>query len=106
MNAEDLAATDNSEAKRFEIRVGDDLAIADYSLRDGTILFSHTFVPDAIRGRGIGTALIRAGLRAARQRGLKVIPACPFFARHLAEHPEEQDLVHPDHRRAIGASGG
>ena len=30
---------------------------------------------------------------AARERGLKVIPICPFFAKYMAEHEEVQDLL-------------
>ena len=45
--------------------------------------------------------LVKAGLAAARTRGLKVIPICPFFRAYLKKHPEEQDLVPPEHRHLI-----
>ena len=45
--------------------------------------------------------MVRAGLAVARHRGLKVIPICPFFAAYLRKHPEEQDLVPPEHRHLI-----
>jgi predicted GNAT family acetyltransferase len=32
---------------------------------------------------------------------LKVIPICPFFRAYLKKHPEEQDLVQPEHRHLI-----
>ena len=85
--------SDNPEHRRFEINLGDSLAIAEYNLPQGMIMFTHTEVPPGHEGKGIGTALIKAGLAAARERGLKVIPICPFFAAYLQKHPEEQDLL-------------
>ena len=67
----------------------------------GAIRFYHTVVPEGHGGQGLGTALIEAGLSAARERGLKVIPICPFFAAYLRKHPEEQDLVDPGHRHLV-----
>lgn len=93
---------DNPTRHRFEIDLGDgEFAFAQYNLLPGAIRFFHTVVPDSHAGQGLGTALIRAGLAAARERGLKVIPICPFFAAYLRKHPEEQDLVAPEHRHLI-----
>jgi uncharacterized protein len=92
---------DNPERRRFEIDLGDALAIAEYTLPKGTIMFTHTEVPPHHGGKGIGGALIRAGLAAARERGLKVIPICPFFAAYMKRHEEEQDLLDPTWRRKL-----
>lgn len=94
---------DNAERKRFEIDLGDgSFAFAQYNLIPGEIMFTHTEVPDAHGGQGLGTALIRAGLEAARERGLKVIPICPFFAAYMQKHEEVQDLLDPAWRRRFG----
>ena len=84
---------DNSARRRFEVDLGNAVAIAEYTLPTGNIMFTHTEVPPEHEGKGIGTALIRAGLASARERGLKVIPICPFFAAYIRSHPEEQDLL-------------
>ena len=95
--AADISIHDNPERRRFEADLGDgSLALADYILRDGKIIFTHTEVPPAHESQGIGTALIRFALKAARDRGLKVVPVCPFFADYLRKHPEEQDLIDPE----------
>jgi len=84
----------NNEAEhRYELEVEGQLAIAVYRLRDGQIVFTHTEVPDALEGRGIGSKLIEAALDDARARGLKVVPACPFVKHYMDEHPEVQDLL-------------
>ncbi|HET9813423.1 MAG TPA: GNAT family N-acetyltransferase [Sphingomicrobium sp.] len=93
---------DNAGRHRFEIDLGDgSLAIADYTLPEGKIMFTHTAVPPAHAGQGFGTALIRTALAAARERGLQVIPICPFFAAYIKRHAEEQDLLDPAYRTML-----
>jgi predicted GNAT family acetyltransferase len=87
---------DNPDRHQFEIELGDgEFAYAKYNLLPGAIRFYHTVVPESHGGQGLGTMLIRAGLAAARERGLKVIPICPFFRAYLKKHPDEQDIVDP-----------
>ncbi len=98
-----LLVRDNPERHRFEIDLGDgSFAIAEYTLAAGKIMFTHTGVPEAHEGKGIGTTLIRFALDAARERGLKVVPICPFFAAYLQKHAEVQDLLDPAWRKKFG----
>ena len=94
---------DNPEKHRFEIDLGDgSFAIAEYTLPAGKIMFTHTEVPPEHGGKGLGTKLIEFALSAARERGLKVIPICPFFAAYMQEHAEVQDLLDPAWRKKFG----
>ena len=103
MDTQPLLVRDNPERHRFEINLGDGtFAIAEYTLRPGKIMFTHTEVPEAHEGKGLGTTLIRFALDAARERGLKVIPICPFFAAYMQKHAEVQDLLDPAWRKKFG----
>jgi predicted GNAT family acetyltransferase len=103
MATEPLLVRDNPERHRFEIDLGDgSFAIADYTLAASKIMFTHTGVPEAHEGKGIGTTLIRFALDAARERGLKVIPICPFFAAYMQKHAEVQDLLDPTWQKKFG----
>jgi uncharacterized protein len=53
--------------------------------------FTHTEVPPADEGKGIGARLVRAALDDARQRGFKIVPACSFVAAFIRRHPEYND---------------
>ena len=55
--------------------------------------FRSTLVPPHLRGKGVGTELVRQALDWARQEGYQVIPSCSFVARFLEDNPEYQDLV-------------
>lgn len=103
MTAAPLTVRDNPDRGRFEIDLGDgSLAIAEYTLPAGKIMFTHTEVPEAHEGKGIGTTLIRYALDAARERGLKVIPICPFFAAYMQKNADVQDLLTPAWRIKLG----
>jgi uncharacterized protein len=102
-NRPSLAIRDNVEKHRFEADLGDgSFAIAEYNLLPGKIMFTHTEVPPAHEGKGVGSGLIRFALASARGRGLHVIPICPFFAAYIKKHAEEQDLLDPSYRKALG----
>lgn len=102
MSAEEYTVENNAARNRFEVVIGNDVAFADYKVLASGVLFSHTEVPPSLGGRGIAKALVRAGLAYARENSLKVMPVCPFFAKYIAEHVEEHDILHPDYRKALG----
>lgn len=93
---------DNSAEGRFELHIDGHVAFAEYRLLASGILFPHTLVPEALEGRGIGSALVKYGLAYARENKLPVMPVCPFFAGYIQKHPEWHDVVHPDYRTALG----
>lgn len=103
MATQPLIVRDNPDRHRFEIDLGDgSFAFAEYTLPAGKIMFTHTEVPEGHEGHGIGTALIRFALDAARERGLKVIPICPFFAAYMQKHAAVQDLLDQAWRKKFG----
>lgn len=103
MATQDLVVRDNPDRHRFEIDLGDgSLAIAEYRLSSGKITFTHTEVPEGHEGKGVGSALIRFALQEARERGLEVIPLCPFFADYMQRHTEVQDLLDPAWKKRLG----
>ena len=78
---------DNRAASRFEMDVDDDVAILQYERRHDAIVFTHTEVPRAFRGRGVASALTNAALMAAHAEGLRIIAQCPFVKSYLSKHP-------------------
>ena len=84
----------DAERERFVVEVDGGEGTLDYRRLDGGALdFRSTYVPVELRGRGIGDRLVRYGLDYARQRGLSVVPSCPFVGRVIEDHPEYRELV-------------
>jgi predicted GNAT family acetyltransferase len=84
---------DNAALNRFELTVDGVTAYAEYTRAPGVITFVHTIVPEALGGRGVGSALVHAALDAVRAEGLKVVPQCSFVAAYIKKHTEYQDLL-------------
>jgi predicted GNAT family acetyltransferase len=64
-----------------------------YSRASATlIIIDHTEVPDALRGRGVGQALVLRAVEEARREGFKIIPLCPFAKAQFERHPEWGDV--------------
>lgn len=84
---------DNSAANRYEMNVNGTVAFIDYVLQGDTINLTHTEVPQALSGQGVGSRLVKQTLNHIRGRGLKVVPSCSFIHGYIGKHPEYQDLV-------------
>lgn len=66
--------------RRFHWQEDGQLCVLDYELRDGTMIITHTGVPEAVGGRGIAADLARTALDTAREQGWKVRPLCSYVA--------------------------
>ncbi len=78
---------------RFEVVSEDFVSVLDYESRAGRVVFTHTFVPPELRGRGLAEKLVRAGLDWARTERVRVVPVCSYVAAFIERHPEFRDLV-------------
>lgn len=84
---------DNPAKHRFEIIVEGITAYAEYERKPSVVTFTHTVVPEALGGKGVGSKLAKGALDAVRAEGSKLVPQCPFIAAYIKKHPEYQDLV-------------
>ena len=84
---------DNPACSRFELAIRDAVAVATYRREGDTLVFTHTEVPETLRGGGVASRLVRGALEAARSRGLRVRPVCPYVAGFIDAHSEYRDLV-------------
>lgn len=88
-----LEINHNQLANRFETSIDDQTGYISYKERGDTLVYDHTIVPQALGGRGIGSALVKHALNYARDNGKKVIPQCSFVSAYISKNPEYQDLV-------------
>lgn len=93
---------DNTDGKRYELALPDGTAFIEYRPVGNALMLTHTEVPEAMEGRGVGSTLVKFALDDIRGRGLMVIPMCPFVAAYMQRHLEYADLVHPQQRGLFG----
>src|SRR3984893_4772839 len=77
----------------FEVDADGQLSMLDYRFKNHRLFLTHTEVPPALEGHGLGTKSAHAALEYARQNDLPVIAICPFVQEYVAGHPEYQSFV-------------
>ncbi|NWF64799.1 MAG: N-acetyltransferase [Chloroflexi bacterium] len=83
LQPEKLQVIQNLAESRFEIHLGDAIAVLDYQEQGDDIVMLHVGVPLEFRGQGIAALITQAGLDYAKQKSLRVIPLCSYVAAYL-----------------------
>ena len=83
----------NEAEQRYEVERDGETAVLTYRVSGNTITFTHTIVPPEMEGGGVGSALVKTGLAAAREQGMKVVPSCSFVRGYIERHSEYQELL-------------
>lgn len=90
----DMQVRENSDERRFERPIRDDvIAAAYYRDEDGKLTFIHTQVPFEFSGQGIATDLAHGAFGLLRKSGRKAVLKCEFMVRFANAHPEYADVV-------------
>ena len=83
----DLNVTDNPDKKRYEVSVEGSTAFVEYIKAKDKIYLTHTEVPTALEGKGIGSSLVLKVFEDIERQDLTLVPLCPFVAMYLKKHP-------------------
>lgn len=90
----DVTVRNNPEASRYEALLnGEVVGLADYRLSGQTMEITRTETDAGHQGQGIAGQVVRTALDDAREKGLSVIPTCPYVENWISEHPDYQDLL-------------
>jgi len=94
MSEMDVKREDGPSGGRYTVTIDGHTADMTYSKAGATrIIIDHTGVPDALRGKGAGQAMVKQAVEDARASGVKIIPLCPFAKAQIEKHPEWQDVL-------------
>jgi len=84
----------NETKRRFELEVDGHIAFIDYILNNENMMFlTHTEVPPALGGKGVGTKIVEQALEYIKEKSYSLAPLCPFVAKYLRIHPEWQSIM-------------
>jgi len=64
-----------------------------YEDAGGRYVFTHTFIADGYRGRGLSWTLMRGVLEDVKQRGIAMTNYCPVLDRFIEKNPEFAPLI-------------
>jgi len=92
----DLTFAEDRENNRFTaLADSTEAGFVEYIRTHGDlIVFTHTEVAPEFEGQGVGSALAKHALNAARTEGLKVLITCPFLTEWISRHPEYDDITY------------
>ncbi|QPC85228.1 N-acetyltransferase [Phototrophicus methaneseepsis] len=93
MDSEQIEVKNNPEKNRFEVILGDQIAMVQYMIAGKNIVFTHTEVPPEFEGKGIAGKMARVALDFAKDEGYRVQALCPFIAAYVRRHPEYQTIT-------------
>ena len=69
------------------------ICVAPYHIAGSRIVFPHTEVVPALRGRGFAPRLVGDALADVRGSGRTVVPRCWYVREFIQSHPEFSDLL-------------
>ena len=95
--ADEVRVSDNPSHLQYELFVaGQPAGVIRYRRRSDALALVHTEVEVRFEGRGLAARLVAGALADIRERGLHVVPICPFVRAYLDRHPDDRDLIAAD----------
>ncbi len=92
--SEALTIHHDQAGHQFETNVDGHRAYLTYmDLGKQTLDIYRTFVPNALRGRGIAAALTEKALEYAEEMGYTVIPSCSYVERYMERQQRHSSKV-------------
>ena len=98
---ENIEVINNRAQNRYEVKVGNEVAVIIYEPGENSITFLHTEVPPALEGQGLASKLAKFALEDARAQHLSVTPLCPFVASYIRRHPDYMSLLPESEQKRI-----
>ena len=92
--AENYELIDNEEKHQYEFHIESYTPRIEYiKSSNGEIYLTHTEVPAALGGHGIGSQLAEKVLTDIERQGLRLVPLWPLVAGNIQKDPEWKRIV-------------
>lgn len=99
---ETYTVVNNEAEKQFEINTEGEKAYLVYRFHKGDIAFMHTYVPQALEGKGVAAALTKEAFAYAAAHKMPVMVYCPYVAAWLQRHPDYKRFLDPQYLDGAG----
>ncbi|OGU41155.1 MAG: GNAT family N-acetyltransferase [Ignavibacteria bacterium RIFOXYB2_FULL_35_12] len=81
------------EKQKFYAVIDDLESHLEYVKVNNVLNLIHTYVPNALRGKGIASKIVKVALTYAEENNLKIIPSCSYVAAYIQRHKEYEELL-------------
>jgi predicted GNAT family acetyltransferase len=91
----DIKQKDDGSKGSFYIEVdGEEEGVLNYVWAGpDKIIISHTEVEEALKGKNAGKQLVHKAVEFAREKGIKIMPLCPFATAIFKKTPDYRDVL-------------
>ena len=92
MDIDQVVRTDTETKARYALALPGIDEEAELTLSKVTpqlVIADHTFVPDAMRGKGVGGILVNRLIADVRAKGQRIVPLCPYVRAQARKHKDE-----------------
>jgi predicted GNAT family acetyltransferase len=98
-----VTVTHQPERARFVLDVdGTRAGVITYRLDGERMALLHTEIDPSMEREGLGSRLVKFVLDDARNRGVEVLPFCPFVSSFISQHRDYLELVPAEARPRFG----
>ena len=94
-----MTVENNKKQQQFEIKLDGEIAQLTYRFRKKTMFLMHTTVPEAFKGKGVGSLLAKTALEYAKDKGHKIAVLCPFVSSYVKKNPDWYEYYDTDYHR-------
>lgn len=89
-----LHKSEGNKGKFFIEKDGKAIAEMTYVWAGETrIIIDHTEVDSSLKGQGVGKKLVAEAVKFAREKGIKIMPLCPFAQAVFEKENEFNDVL-------------
>ena len=93
MNEVQLKITDNKGFFYIDINGKHEAMMTFVFAGNDKIIIDHTEIHPGNEGKGLGKLMVAKAVEYAREKGIKIIPLCPFAKKVIDKTPEFQDVL-------------
>ena len=93
MNEVQLRINDNKGSFYIEIEGKQEAMITFVFTGEDKIIIDHTEVNPGNEGKGFGKKMVIKAVEFAREKGIKILPLCPFAKSVFDKTPEYRDVL-------------
>jgi len=90
---ESIPLVNNEMSRQFEMVVDGLKAKIEYEQQKERTFLTHTEVPAALEGHGVGSAIVEKTLQYIEEHNYKLVPYCAFVKAYIKRHPEWKKLL-------------